>query len=74
MVVKVCFLLLVEFSTFIIEIHIIYCIFQTIRRTVPPKFGRKGGAHLVDQMSVSYTHLTLPTKQVQCRSRWAPDH
>ena len=24
--------------------------------------------------SVSYTHLTLPTKQVQCRSRWSPYH
>ena len=24
--------------------------------------------------AVSYTHLTLPTKQVQCRSRWAPSH
>ena len=23
---------------------------------------------------VSYTHLTLPTKQVQCRSRWSPYH
>ena len=25
-------------------------------------------------ISVSYTHLTLPTKQVQCRSRWSPYH
>ena len=24
--------------------------------------------------AVSYTHLTLPTKQVQCRSRWSPYH
>ena len=24
--------------------------------------------------TVSYTHLTLPTKQVQCRSRWSPYH
>ena len=23
---------------------------------------------------VSYTHLTLPTKQAQCRSRWSPYH
>nr|WP_269848313.1 hypothetical protein [Ralstonia sp. ASV6] len=23
---------------------------------------------------VSYTHLTLPTKAVECRSRWWPDH
>ena len=25
-------------------------------------------------IAVSYTHLTLPTKQVQCRSRWSPYH
>ena len=24
--------------------------------------------------AVSYTHLTLPTSCVQCRSRWAPEH
>ena len=23
---------------------------------------------------VSYTHLTLPTRSCQCRSRWAPGH
>ncbi|MBC5970496.1 hypothetical protein H8952_18620, partial [Bacillus pumilus] len=23
---------------------------------------------------VSYTHLTLPTSAVACRSRWWPDH
>ncbi|WP_210340015.1 hypothetical protein, partial [Bosea sp. ASV33] len=23
---------------------------------------------------VSYTHLTLPTINLRCRSRWAPDH
>ena len=25
-------------------------------------------------MSVSYTHLTLPTIHVECRSRWSPCH
>ena len=25
-------------------------------------------------MAVSYTHLTLPTNQYQCRSRWSPYH
>ena len=25
-------------------------------------------------MSVSYTHLTLPTTQLKCRSRWSPYH
>ena len=29
---------------------------------------------LYDATPVSYTHLTLPTKQVQCRSRWSPYH
>ena len=24
--------------------------------------------------AVSYTHLTLPTKAVECRSRWSPYH
>ena len=23
---------------------------------------------------VSYTHLTLPTKDIRCRSRWSPYH
>ena len=25
-------------------------------------------------VSVSYTHLTLPTNEQQCRSRWSPYH
>ncbi|WP_233170658.1 hypothetical protein, partial [Aquitalea sp. ASV15] len=25
-------------------------------------------------LPVSYTHLTLPTNEQQCRSRWAPGH
>ena len=25
-------------------------------------------------ISVSYTHLTLPTIAAECRSRWSPDH
>ena len=25
-------------------------------------------------LPVSYTHLTLPTKAVECRSRWSPYH
>ena len=27
-----------------------------------------------DRMAVSYTHLTLPTIQLSCRSRWSPYH
>ena len=28
----------------------------------------------VRQGSVSYTHLTLPTRSIKCRSRWSPYH
>ena len=28
----------------------------------------------VDIDPVSYTHLTLPTTRLRCRSRWSPDH
>ena len=49
--------------------------------------GREGSAQLVDLVrresdddvdivreSVSYTHLTLPTIILPCRSRWSPYH
>ena len=26
------------------------------------------------QVPVSYTHLTLPTTSIECRSRWSPYH
>ena len=29
---------------------------------------------LVTITAVSYTHLTLPTKSDECRSRWSPYH
>ena len=29
---------------------------------------------VVYHASVSYTHLTLPTKEDECRSRWSPYH
>ena len=28
----------------------------------------------INSVSVSYTHLTLPTKSDECRSRWSPYH
>ena len=28
----------------------------------------------IARMPVSYTHLTLPTKEDECRSRWSPYH
>ena len=34
-----------------------------------------GRTHLQDAViTVSYTHLTLPTKSDECRSRWSPYH
>ena len=38
---------------------------------LPWSLDRRGG---LGSAPVSYTHLTLPTKQVQCRSRWSPYH
>ena len=29
---------------------------------------------MFDRAPVSYTHLTLPTNTVTCRSRWSPYH
>ena len=34
---------------------------------------RQGG-EILNINSVSYTHLTLPTTQLKCRSRWSPYH
>ena len=30
--------------------------------------------NVIDTIAVSYTHLTLPTNTVTCRSRWSPYH
>ena len=32
------------------------------------------GEILIDNKAVSYTHLTLPTIILPCRSRWSPYH
>ena len=29
---------------------------------------------MIAGLTVSYTHLTLPTRSCQCRSRWSPEH
>ena len=39
------------------------------RCDLPRQTMNPGGA-----VAVSYTHLTLPTSAVACRSRWSPDH
>ena len=38
------------------------------------KLARDGSNGTVRLRPVSYTHLTLPTNQYQCRSRWSPSH
>ena len=43
------------------------------------QLGAKQNAYLSgdlgkDSSTVSYTHLTLPTKPYGCRSRWSPYH
>ena len=40
---------------------------SAIKYSFPMSVGASFGA-------VSYTHLTLPTKCEQCRSRWSPYH
>ena len=34
----------------------------------------KKGFEEPSPIPVSYTHLTLPTKDIRCRSRWSPYH
>ena len=36
--------------------------------------GARGGHAGTPYCPVSYTHLTLPTKSDECRSRWSPYH
>ena len=38
----------------------------------PILLGAKKPVHILTP--VSYTHLTLPTKEDECRSRWSPYH
>ena len=38
------------------------------------RYGLFVASLLVVLLSVSYTHLTLPTKLEWCRSRWSPYH
>ena len=39
----------------------------------PADWGHYGGL-MIRMASVSYTHLTLPTNIIRCRSRWSPYH
>ena len=38
------------------------------------KIEHSGGQVVDGEIAVSYTHLTLPTKPMMCRSRWSPYH
>ena len=38
------------------------------------EFNAMIGGVVVRLWTVSYTHLTLPTKEDECRSRWSPYH
>ena len=42
--------------------------------SVNEKVENIGARRLYTVMAVSYTHLTLPTNTVTCRSRWSPYH
>ena len=45
---------------------------EFIKTVIAEKLNAK--AVIVGSDSVSYTHLTLPTKPMMCRSRWSPYH
>ena len=36
--------------------------------------GKETGTRANSLEPVSYTHLTLPTRSIKCRSRWSPYH
>ena len=45
-----------------------------VRYAVLPNYVAASGVKPLSAVSVSYTHLTLPTKEDECRSRWSPYH
>ena len=51
-------------------------ILNTIFKAEPRKNAliSRGFAYVFTLASVSYTHLTLPTIALLCRSRWSPYH
>ena len=47
----------------------------TLRNSFVSALNGQGGTKGPDAyVTVSYTHLTLPTIHVECRSRWSPYH
>ena len=51
----------------------LYLPYKPKRRT-RAQIARECGLEPLAQAPVSYTHLTLPTKEDECRSRWSPYH
>ena len=53
-----------------------WAIVQFFFSSLHPAFEKQQGKETQDWFSeaVSYTHLTLPTNTVTCRSRWSPYH
>ena len=54
------------------ESHLAEC--ARCRSAVGELGGMPGLLSLLDLGAVSYTHLTLPTKSDECRSRWSQYH
>ena len=47
----------------------IFCIFKKVEENINIM-----EREMEDAETVSYTHLTLPTTRLRCRSRWSPYH
>ena len=61
---------LVAFAILSMSLGVLYQAFSNSLRNV----GASGDYSRAMIIAVSYTHLTLPTRSCQCRSRWAPSH
>ena len=52
----------------------LYATFQEVIVDAIPDAGEPPEVLAYAPIPVSYTHLTLPTKPMMCRSRWSPYH
>ena len=55
---------------------VVFAVGDAAKQTLPDTndFDFTGAKPGSDVWAVSYTHLTLPTIHVECRSRWSPYH